>query len=78
VRTFHPASHTELDSSGEGIAFARKAQVARVGNGCCAGEGISCTPISAGRLFAGLPGTPLYSELQRGRISYRMYCFIKE
>jgi ubiquinone/menaquinone biosynthesis C-methylase UbiE len=31
-----------------------------------------------GRLFAGLPGTPLYSELQRGRISYRMYCFAKE
>jgi SAM-dependent methyltransferase len=31
-----------------------------------------------GRLFAGLPGTLLYRDLQRGRISYRMYCFAKD
>ena len=28
-----------------------------------------------GRLFAGVPGTMLYRDLQRGRISYRVYCF---
>jgi SAM-dependent methyltransferase len=28
-----------------------------------------------GRLFAGVPGTLLYRDLQRGRMSYRMYCF---
>ena len=26
-----------------------------------------------GRLFAGVPGTLMYRELQRGRLSYRMY-----
>ncbi len=31
-----------------------------------------------GRLFAGAPGTLMYKELQRGRLSYRMYCFIKD
>ena len=31
-----------------------------------------------GRLFAGLPGTLMYRELQRGRLSYRMYCFTKD
>jgi SAM-dependent methyltransferase len=30
-----------------------------------------------GRLFAGLPGTLIYRELQRGRLSYRVYLFIK-
>jgi ubiquinone/menaquinone biosynthesis C-methylase UbiE len=33
-------------------------------------------PIS--RLFAGAPGTLMYRELQRGRLSYRMYCFTKD
>ncbi|MBV8350593.1 MAG: methyltransferase domain-containing protein [Mycolicibacterium sp.] len=33
---------------------------------------------SFGRLFAGVPGSLLYRELQRGRISYRMYCFTKD
>src|SRR5277367_1686507 len=33
---------------------------------------------SFGRLFAGAPGTLMYSELQRGRLSYRMYHFIKD
>lgn len=31
-----------------------------------------------GRLFAGLPGTTMYRELQRGGVSYRMYCFTKD
>jgi hypothetical protein len=31
-----------------------------------------------GRLFAGLPGTLPYRELQRGRLSYRMYSFTKD
>jgi hypothetical protein len=31
-----------------------------------------------GHLFAGLPGTLMYGELQRGRLSYRMYHFIKD
>jgi SAM-dependent methyltransferase len=30
-----------------------------------------------GRLFTGAPGTLMYKELQRGRLSYRMYHFIK-
>ncbi len=33
---------------------------------------------SFGRLFAGAPGTLMYKELQRGRLSYRMYHFIKD
>jgi hypothetical protein len=33
---------------------------------------------SFGRLFAGAPGTLMYRELQRGRLSYRMYHFIKD
>ncbi len=32
---------------------------------------------SFGRLFAGAPGTLMYRELQRGRLSYRMYHFTK-
>jgi SAM-dependent methyltransferase len=31
-----------------------------------------------GRFFAGVPGSLIYRELQRGRISYRMYCFTKD
>jgi hypothetical protein len=31
-----------------------------------------------GRAFAGAPGTLMYRELQRGRLSYRMYCFAKD
>ena len=31
-----------------------------------------------GRLFAGAPDTLMYKELQRGRLSYRMYHFIKD
>jgi ubiquinone/menaquinone biosynthesis C-methylase UbiE len=31
-----------------------------------------------GRLFTGQPGTLAYRELQRGKLSYRMYHFIKE
>ncbi len=31
-----------------------------------------------GRLFAGAPGTLMYRELQRGRLSYRMYHFAKD
>jgi ubiquinone/menaquinone biosynthesis C-methylase UbiE len=31
-----------------------------------------------GRLFAGAPGTLMYRELQRGRLSYRLYCFTKD
>ncbi len=31
-----------------------------------------------GRLFTGAPGTLMYRELQRGRLSYRMYCFAKD
>jgi SAM-dependent methyltransferase len=31
-----------------------------------------------GRRFAGLPGTLMYRELQRGSLSYRMYDFIKD
>jgi ubiquinone/menaquinone biosynthesis C-methylase UbiE len=30
------------------------------------------------RLFAGAPGTLMYKELQRGRLSYRMYNFVKD
>jgi SAM-dependent methyltransferase len=30
------------------------------------------------RLFAGAPGTLMYRELQRARLSYRMYCFTKD
>jgi ubiquinone/menaquinone biosynthesis C-methylase UbiE len=33
---------------------------------------------SFGRLFSGAPGTLMYKELQRGRVSYRMYHFIKD
>jgi ubiquinone/menaquinone biosynthesis C-methylase UbiE len=33
---------------------------------------------SFGRLFAGAPGTLMYRELQRGRLSYRMYHFTKD
>jgi ubiquinone/menaquinone biosynthesis C-methylase UbiE len=33
---------------------------------------------SFGRLFSGAPGTLMYKELQRGRLSYRMYHFIKD
>jgi hypothetical protein len=33
---------------------------------------------SFGRLFAGVPGSRLYRDLQRGAISYRMYCFAKD
>jgi ubiquinone/menaquinone biosynthesis C-methylase UbiE len=33
---------------------------------------------SFGRLFAGAPGTLMYRELQRGRLSYRMYHFVKD
>ncbi|MEO8815842.1 MAG: phthiotriol/phenolphthiotriol dimycocerosates methyltransferase [Mycobacterium sp.] len=33
---------------------------------------------SFGRLFAGVPGTLIYRELARGRISYRMYKFTKD
>jgi hypothetical protein len=33
---------------------------------------------SFGRLFAGTPGTLMYRELQRGRLSYRMYHFTKD
>ena len=31
-----------------------------------------------GRLFAGVPGSLMYRELERGRLSYRMYCFTKD
>jgi hypothetical protein len=31
-----------------------------------------------GRLFAGVPGTVVYRELERGRNSYRTYSFIKD
>ncbi len=31
-----------------------------------------------GRVFAGLPGTTMNRELQRGKVSYRMYCFTKD
>jgi ubiquinone/menaquinone biosynthesis C-methylase UbiE len=31
-----------------------------------------------GRLFTGLPGTLMYREMQRGRLSYRMYHFTKD
>ena len=30
-----------------------------------------------GRLFVGAPGSLMYRELQRGRLSYRMYCFAR-
>jgi hypothetical protein len=33
---------------------------------------------SFGRLFAGVPGTLIYRELERGRISYRIYNFTKD
>jgi ubiquinone/menaquinone biosynthesis C-methylase UbiE len=33
---------------------------------------------SFGRLFAGVPGTLIYRELERGRNSYRMYSFVKD
>jgi ubiquinone/menaquinone biosynthesis C-methylase UbiE len=31
-----------------------------------------------GRLFAGVPGSKIYRDLERGEISYRMYCFTKD
>jgi ubiquinone/menaquinone biosynthesis C-methylase UbiE len=31
-----------------------------------------------GRLFAGVPGSRIYRDLQRGEISYRMYSFTKD
>jgi SAM-dependent methyltransferase len=31
-----------------------------------------------GMFFAGVPGSLIYRELQRGRVSYRMYCFAKD
>ncbi len=31
-----------------------------------------------GRLFAGVPGSLMYRELERGRLSYRTYCFTKD
>jgi hypothetical protein len=31
-----------------------------------------------GRLFSGVPGSRIYRDLQRGEISYRMYCFTKD
>jgi hypothetical protein len=31
-----------------------------------------------GRLFTGAPGTLMYKELQRGRLSYRLYNFVKD
>jgi SAM-dependent methyltransferase len=31
-----------------------------------------------GRLFVGAPGSLMYRELQRGRLSYRTYCFAKD
>jgi ubiquinone/menaquinone biosynthesis C-methylase UbiE len=31
-----------------------------------------------GRLFAGVPGSRAYRDVERGQISYRMYCFTKE
>lgn len=31
-----------------------------------------------GKLFAGVPGTLIYRELERGRLSYRMYHFTKD
>ncbi|WP_041312794.1 phthiotriol/phenolphthiotriol dimycocerosates methyltransferase [Mycobacterium sp. JS623] len=31
-----------------------------------------------GRLFAGVPGSRMYRDMQRGKISYRMYHFVKE
>ncbi|HJT92309.1 MAG TPA: class I SAM-dependent methyltransferase [Mycobacterium sp.] len=31
-----------------------------------------------GRLFAGVPGSRAYRDVERGLISYRMYCFTKE
>jgi hypothetical protein len=31
-----------------------------------------------GRVFAGAPGTLAYKQLQSGRLSYRMYHFIKD
>jgi ubiquinone/menaquinone biosynthesis C-methylase UbiE len=31
-----------------------------------------------GRLFAGVPGSKIYRDLERGEISYRMYSFIRD
>jgi ubiquinone/menaquinone biosynthesis C-methylase UbiE len=31
-----------------------------------------------GRLFAGVPGSKIFRDLERGEISYRMYCFTKD
>jgi ubiquinone/menaquinone biosynthesis C-methylase UbiE len=31
-----------------------------------------------GRLFAGVPGSKIFRDLERGEISYRMYCFAKD
>jgi ubiquinone/menaquinone biosynthesis C-methylase UbiE len=31
-----------------------------------------------GRRFAGVPGTGLYRDIERGKIEYRMYCFTKD
>jgi hypothetical protein len=30
-----------------------------------------------GRLFVGVPNSLMYRELERGRLSYRMYCFAR-
>ena len=35
-------------------------------------------PNDFARLFAGAPDTLMYKELQRGRLSYRMYHFVKD
>ena len=44
--------------------------------GRSAGCPCSCAPSAS--LFAGAPDTLMYKELQRGRLSYRMYHFIKD
>jgi hypothetical protein len=31
-----------------------------------------------GREFSAVPGTLIHRELQRGKVSYRMYCFAKD
>lgn len=31
-----------------------------------------------GRLFAGVPGSKIFRDLERGEISYRMYCFARD
>lgn len=40
-----------------------------------------CLPVVLrpfGRLFAGVPGSRVYRDVERGQISYRMYRFTKE